>query len=232
MAKTKEPIGQEREVAVTDGRIRLGGILALIEGARGIVVFAHGSGSGRFSPRNNFVARVLQRAGLCTLLMDLLEEEEAEDRGYVFDIDLLARRLMLAKGWPARQPATRALQVGYFGASTGSGAALTAAALDPEGLFAVVSRGGRPDLAMDLHRVVTPTLLLVGGLDDVVIGLNREAFDALTCEKEMAIIPGATHLFEEPGTLELVAARAADWFTRHLARVVSVREAHAPVRGA
>jgi putative phosphoribosyl transferase len=207
----------EREVAIPSGRRTLRGILSLPAGAKGVVAFAHGSGSGRFSPRNQFVARVLQEAGLATLLLDLLEEEEADDRDKVFDIPLLAERLQSAAAWLQREPATSALPLGYFGASTGAGAALVAAARDPKAVMAVVSRGGRPDLAdQDLPAVQAPTLLIVGGNDDVVIELNEQALLLLRCPKQLVIVPGATHLFEEPGTLEEVARLAKDWFVRHL----------------
>jgi len=194
------------------------GMLALPSGAKGIVLFAHGSGSGRLSPRNNYVAGVLREHGVATLLFDLLTE--AEDRIYEnrFDIDLLTRRLLLATQWAGQQAATRELAIGYFGASTGAAAALKAAAnLEPK-IRAVVSRGGRPDLALDeLPHVQAPTLLIVGGNDTAVIDLNRTAYRELRAEKELKIIPGATHLFEEPGTLEQVATAAARWFERHLA---------------
>ena len=193
------------------------GMLALPSGAKGIVLFAHGSGSGRLSPRNNYVAGVLREHGVATLLFDLLTE--AEDRIYEnrFDIDLLTRRLLLATQWAGQQAATRELAIGYFGASTGAAAALKAAAnLEPK-IRAVVSRGGRPDLALDeLPHVQAPTLLIVGGNDTAVIDLNRTAYRELRAEKELKIIPGATHLFEEPGTLEQVATAAARWFERHL----------------
>jgi alpha-beta hydrolase superfamily lysophospholipase len=193
------------------------GALAVPTGAKCLVLFAHGSGSGRLSPRNNYVARILRENGLATLLFDLLTE--AEDRIYDnrFDIDLLTHRLLLATQWAGQQAATRGLALGYFGASTGAAAALrAAAALGPE-IGAVVSRGGRPDLALDdLARVQAPTLLIVGGNDAVVIELNCAAYRELCGEKELKIIPGATHLFEEPGTLEQVATAAADWFRRHL----------------
>ncbi len=207
----------ERAVQIPAGRRKLNGILTVPPAAGGVVAFAHGSGSGRFSPRNQFVARVLQQAGLATLLLDLLEEDEAEDRRKVFDIELLAERLRNAADWLKKEPATRALRLGYFGASTGAGAALVAAARTPEAVGAIVSRGGRPDLAGDyLSAVGAPTLLIVGGDDDVVIDLNQEAFRFLHCPKELVIVPGATHLFEEPGTLEEVARLAKDWFVRHL----------------
>ncbi len=209
--------GMERPVEIPSGRRRLSGILHVPRGAAGVVAFAHGSGSGRFSPRNQFVARVLQEAGLATLLLDLLEEEEAEDREKVFDIELLAERLQSAADWLRQEPATSALRLGYFGASTGAGAALVAAAREPAAVGAVVSRGGRPDLAKDhLPSVRAPTLLIVGGSDDVVIELNEQALRLLRCHKELVIIPGATHLFEEPGTLEEVSRLAKDWFVRYL----------------
>lgn len=193
------------------------GMLAMPSAAKGLVLFAHGSGSGRLSPRNNYVAGVLNKSGVATLLFDLLTEKE--DRIYEnrFDIDLLTQRLLLATQWTEQEPATQHLTLGYFGASTGAAAALkAAAALGPE-VRAVVSRGGRPDLALaELPRVQAPTLLIVGGNDDLVIDLNRMAYRALSCEKELKIIPGATHLFEEPGTLEQVASAAARWFERYL----------------
>ena len=212
--------GIEREVEIPSGGRKLCGILSLPAGAKGVVAFAHGSGSGRFSPRNQFVARVLQDAGLATLLLDLLEEDEADDRDKVFDIPLLAERLQSAATWLSQHPATRDLRLGYFGASTGAGAALVAAASDPAAVGAVVSRGGRPDLAREnLPAVQAPTLLIVGGLDDVVIELNEQALRMLRCPKQLVIVPGATHLFEEPGTLEEVARLAKDWFVRHLTAV-------------
>lgn len=211
-----EVVGREIEIA-SDG-LRLGGMLGIPEGARGIVLFAHGSGSGRFSPRNQYVAGVLREAGIATLLMDLLEEWESEDRAKVFDIGLLAERLLSATVWVREQPETRDLSVGYFGASTGAAAALEAASKSDVEIKAVVSRGGRPDLAMEhLPNVKAPTLLIVGGNDGPVIGMNREAFENLPGEKEMVIVPGAGHLFEEPGTLEKVASLARDWFAKHLA---------------
>lgn len=189
-----------------------------------MVLFAHGSGSSRHSLRNRYVAGVLQQVGLATLLMDLLtrEEEEAEQftRHLRFDIDLLAGRLGGALDWLAQEPSTAALNIGLFGASTGGGAALVAAARKPEAVGAVVSRGGRPDLAGEaLPFVKAPTLLIVGSLDTVVIELNDQALQQLHCEKEMRLVPGATHLFEEPGALEGVAQLARDWFLRHLTPV-------------
>lgn len=211
---------REASVTITDGTLLLEGTLGLPAGSKAVVVFAHGSGSGRFSPRNNFVARHLQRNGLATLLLDLLTEDEAGDRRKVFDIDLLADRLLLAKTWLASDPRTHRLGVAYFGASTGAGAALQAAAREPSNVTAVVSRGGRPDLAEPyLNRVSAPTLLIVGGWDEPVIEMNQAAYDLLTCEKQLIIIPGATHLFEEPGTLEQVAEHACKWFQAYLKRV-------------
>lgn len=205
-------------VTIRSGRILLEGFLAIPESPLGVVLFAHGSGSGRFSPRNNFVARQLQESSLATLLIDLLDPAESEDRQKVFDIDLLADRLLLAKAWLAHDPRTIDCRIGYFGASTGAAAALQAAARDPDLITAVVSRGGRPDLAQPyLSRVTAPTLLIVGGYDEPVIELNREAYALLHCEKELVIVPGATHLFEEPGTLEQVATHACAWFQRHFA---------------
>jgi putative phosphoribosyl transferase len=215
-----DPIHTEREVEIASGTRTLCGILNVPPAAKGVVAFAHGSGSGRFSPRNQFVAGVLQEAGLATLLLDLLEESESGDRAKVFDINLLAERLGMAAAWLKCQPMTKALPLGYFGASTGAGAALVAAATDPETVRAVVSRGGRPDLAGEyLKSVRAPTLLIVGGNDRVVIELNQRAFDLLTCPKDLIIVPGATHLFEEPGALEEVARLARDWFIRYLTSV-------------
>jgi dienelactone hydrolase len=200
--------------------IDLEGVLVIPREARGIVLFAHGSGSSRHSPRNNFVAEVLQHAGLGTLLMDLLTRQEDALYQNRFDIDLLTWRLERATQWVAEQPECRLLNIGYFGASTGAAAALHAAAtFGPTTVGAVVSRGGRPDLAMAaLPSVRSPTLLIVGGCDDVVIELNKQAYERLDTEKYLAIVPGATHLFEEPGTLQEVARLATDWFKRHLGR--------------
>jgi putative phosphoribosyl transferase len=197
--------------------VRLEGELILPPGAQGVVAFAHGSGSSRHSPRNTFVAGVLQTAGLGTLLFDLLTR--AEDTAYEtrFDIALLTRRLIAATQWLQQQPQTTTLAIGYFGASTGAAAALQAAAALGSAIQAVVSRGGRPDLAGSaLAQVQAPTLLLVGGEDHGVIELNRRAYAQLPGEKQLVIVPGATHLFEEPGTLEEVARLAAQWFVRHL----------------
>jgi len=211
----------DRPVRVQTGTAELQGDLRIPPGARGIVVFAHGSGSGRHSPRNRFVADVLVNGGLGTLLIDLLTRDEetidlqtAELR---FDIRLLAERLGSVTDWLSGEPSAATLSVGYFGASTGAAAALIAASDRPERVRAIVSRGGRPDLAGPvLPRVRQPTLLIVGGDDDVVIELNRQALRELSGIKQMMIVPGATHLFEEPGALEQVAALASEWFLRYL----------------
>jgi predicted phosphoribosyltransferase/pimeloyl-ACP methyl ester carboxylesterase len=205
------------QVQIPSDGIRLEGTLTVPKSAIGIVLFAHGSGSSRLSPRNTYVAEALQEAGIGTLLFDLLSEEEAADRENVFDIDFLGHRLVDATRWLRSQADYARYPLGYFGASTGAAAALVAAARDTS-IRAVVSRGGRPDLAMrSLDRVKAPTLLIVGGNDSPVIEMNDEAFERLHCEKEMKIVPGATHLFEEPGTLEEVVRLARDWFARHLA---------------
>jgi putative phosphoribosyl transferase len=211
---------QSREVLIELGPAKLEGELSVPENASGLVLFAHGSGSSRHSPRNQSVARVILEAGVGTLLLDLLtREEEAVDlttRHLRFDIGLLARRLIEATVWTQEQDDTSHLSVGYFGSSTGAAAALVAAA-EVEDIGAVVSRGGRPDLAGPaLGKVKAPTLLIVGGRDEVVIDLNKKAYEELRCEKELRIVPGATHLFEEPGALEEVARLAAEWFRRHL----------------
>jgi putative phosphoribosyl transferase len=185
--------------------------------AQGLVLFAHGSGSSRLSPRNRYVAGALREAGLATLLFDLLSDAEAADRANVFDIDLLAERLIDATAWCRSHAATRALPIGYFGASTGAAAALVAAARPDCNVGAVVSRGGRPDLAAGaLPRVKAPTLLIVGSHDTEVLALNRMALGKLRCEAKLEIVPGATHLFEEPGTLEVVVDLARRWFLQHL----------------
>jgi putative phosphoribosyl transferase len=209
------------EVRIQAGQAVLSGSLTIPENAIALVLFAHGSGSSRHSPRNQFVARTLNSAGLATLLFDLLTpEEEATDmrtREHRFNIGLLADRLVHATTWAKRQEQTRDLQVGYFGSSTGGGAALVAAAEIPQDAGAVVSRGGRPDLAGDaLPKVQAPTLLIVGGNDDIVIELNEMARDRMRCEVKMEIVPGATHLFEEPGALEKAAKLASDWFVDHI----------------
>jgi len=209
----------EKLVHIKADSVTLEGALAIPENGRGMVLFAHGSGSSRHSPRNNYVARELRAVGLGTLLIDLLTEEE--DRIYQtrFDIDLLTRRLLSATEWIKGQPQTRGLHIGYFGASTGAAAALKAAATLGPAIDAVVSRGGRPDLAEpDLENVQAPTLLIVGGYDDVVIELNRSAYKKLKGKRELVIVPGATHLFEEPGKLEAVAGLAASWFKQYLSK--------------
>jgi dienelactone hydrolase len=201
--------------------VELQGDLVLTAGAVGVVLFAHGSGSSRKSPRNRYVAEILHKAGFATLLMDLLTaEEEARDlhtREFRFDIPLLAERLIGATDWLTQNAQTSALPIGYFGASTGAAAALIAATERREAVRAIVSRGGRPDLALQvLDRVEAPTLLIVGGYDTEVIGLNRIALERMPGVKQLAIVPAATHLFEEPGKLEEVARLAAEWFTRYL----------------
>ena len=213
--------GGERAVQVAVGAVTLEGNMVVPPGAKGLVLFAHGSGSSRHSPRNRYVAGVLQEAGLGTLLVDLLTQQEeqldARTAHLRFDIGMLAERLAGATDWLARQPDTSNLRVGYFGASTGGGAALVAAAERPESVAAVVSRGGRPDLAGPaLPRVTAPTLLLVGGNDTVVIELNEQAKAQMRGEVQLTIVPGASHLFEERGTLEEVARLARDWFLRYL----------------
>jgi putative phosphoribosyl transferase len=205
-----------QEVTIRSGRVRLEGHLGIPLSPLGMVVFAHGSGSGRFSPRNNFVARYLQQGKVATLLIDLLTPEEAEDRRKVFDIDLLADRVLVAKAWLEQDDRTKGLGIGYFGASTGASAALQAAARDPSLIRAVVSRGGRPDLAEPyLPSVTVPTLLIVGANDEPVIEMNRAAYRLLSCTKRIVIVSGASHLFEEPGTLEEVAEHALMWFQQH-----------------
>jgi putative phosphoribosyl transferase len=208
-------------ITIPVDRVQLEGELDLPEGSPGLIIFAHGSGSSRHSPRNQYVARVLRAAGLGTLLFDLLtpdeEREEAYTRHLRFDINLLSRRLRLASLWALDRLTTRDIGLCYFGSSTGAAAALKAAAGLTHEVVAVVSRGGRPDLAGDaLERVRAATLLIVGGNDSQVIQLNEEAYERLQCEKALRIVPGASHLFEEPGRLELVAKMAAEWFVDHL----------------
>jgi alpha-beta hydrolase superfamily lysophospholipase len=218
---TREPI-TDCDVRIPFARAALAGSLDVPSGARGIVLFVHGSGSSRSSPRNVFVARQLQRAGIATLLFDLLTEAEEQRDSYTrehrFDIGLLWQRLIDVTHWVHSREELHELRIGYFGASTGSAAALVAASRLGSSIGAVVSRGGRPDLAGDavLARVRAPTLLIVGGEDDVVIELNERAFTKLACEKELAIVANASHLFEEPGTLEQVAQLASAWFRAHL----------------
>lgn len=217
-----------REVAIAPHG--LNGFLTLPDQPAGLVLFAHGSGSSRFSPRNTMVANRLNQAGFATLLFDLLTEEESTDRKNVFNIQLLARRLRSATAWARREAGPAASTVGYFGASTGAAAALSAAAHERDGVAAIVSRGGRPDLSMtaELERVRAPTLLIVGSRDETVLRLNRLAMAALTCEARLEIISGATHLFEEAGALERAADLAAEWFGAHMRRAgarIASREA-------
>ncbi len=210
----------EQPVRITLGKVVLEGRLALPDEAKGIVIFAHGSGSSRLSPRNLFVASTLQKAGFGTLLFDLLTKEEDYVYENRFDIDLLTARLVGATRWLASRPEAKGFPVGYFGASTGAAAALQGAAQAGKGIRAVVSRGGRPDMAMpSLPKVLAPTLLIVGEQDPEVLQLNRLALAMLAGEKELTIVPGATHLFEEPGALEKVATLAREWFLRHLHNV-------------
>jgi alpha-beta hydrolase superfamily lysophospholipase len=208
----------EQTVTIRDDRTTLVGFLEIPSTPAGIVLFSHGSGSGRFSPRNRFVARQLHQGGIATLLIDLLTTEE-EHRRNVFDIDLLSDRVLMASAWLREDSRTRALSLSYFGASTGAASALQAVAQASFGVSAIVSRGGRPDLAERyLPHVTVPTLLLVGGEDHPVIEMNQQAYRLLGGPKQLMIIPGATHLFEEPGTLEQVAEYALKWFRQHFAR--------------
>ena len=216
MQKTKEEV-----VVIPVGRATIEGNLVIPIGARGVVLFAHGSGSGRFSPRNQYVAKVLNEAGIGTLLIDLLTKEEEEidtaTGEFRFDIGLLSQRLEVATEWLKQNPATKSLAIGYYGASTGAAAALIAATKFPKDVKTVVSRGGRPDLAMQhLQKVKVPSLFIVGEKDTVVIDLNKKAMEQVPAEKKLEIVPGATHLFEEPGKLEEVAKLSADWFLAHL----------------
>jgi|SRR5579863_1369910 len=207
----------EHEVRIPIGKITLEGTLGIPSTAEGVVLFAHGSGSSRLSPRNTYVAQVLRQSRVGTLLFDLLTPKEDTTYETRFDIDLLTERLAAATRWLMKAPETQSLSIGYFGASTGAAAALRAAAQLGPMIGAVVSRGGRPDLAREiLYQVKAPTLLIVGGHDPLVIDLNQESYDLLTAEKEFVVIPGASHLFEEPGTLEEVARLAAQWFKRYL----------------
>jgi len=221
MDRTLKVSRGEHQVKVPAGAVTLEGDLAVPDGSRGVVLFAHGSGSSRMSPRNRHVAEVLRRGGLATLLIDLLtaDEEVVDERTarLRFDIPLLVTRLVAATDWLGAEPETRALRIGYFGASTGAGAALVAATERPEVVGAIVSRGGRPDLAGPaLARVKAPTLLIVGGHDLPVIRMNREALAQLRAEARLEIVPGATHLFEEAGALDVVSRLAREWFQRHL----------------
>ncbi|MDB5518869.1 MAG: dienelactone hydrolase-like enzyme [Tardiphaga sp.] len=222
MSSAAAPTLEEQLVSVPAGSVTLEGSLTLPKDARAIVLLAHGSGSSRHSPRNRYVARVLNKARLATLLIDLLtvheEVVDARTADFRFDIDLLTERLVDATDWLTQFPDTKGLPIGYFGASTGAAAALAAAAVRPDAVGAIVSRGGRPDLADDmaLVRVRAPTLLIVGEEDGQVVGLNRQAFAQLRCEKQLMIVPGASHLFEEPGALDEVARLARNWFQRHL----------------
>ena len=217
----------QNEQLVVIGTQQLEGVLAVPAGASGLVIFAHGSGSSRFSPRNSLVAEALNRRGLATLLFDLLTEQEAVNRANVFDIPLLGARVAEAVQWARDSEQTASLKIGLFGASTGAAAALVAAAQMPEAISAVVSRGGRPDLGQGaLLRVQAPTLLIVGGADRQVLALNEEALRLLSCEKMLEVVPGATHLFEEPGTLEQVIELAGRWFDRHLGQAKDGQHAH------
>lgn len=209
----------ERLIHVPVDSISLEGMLKVPEKPKGIILFSHGSGSGRLSPRNNFVAQILHKHHFATLLIDLLTQEEDEVYENRFDIDLLTRRLAVTAKWLATQSETQNLSLGLFGASTGAASALKLAAAMKQQVHAVVSRGGRPDLAGEsLSQVTAPTLLIVGGNDEVVIHLNQMAFKKLKAKKELVIIPGASHLFEEPGTLEQVADQAAQWFSQYLSK--------------
>ena len=221
MTRTLAHPTEERAITLSAGDAQLDGELSIPARARAMVIFAHGTGSSRFSPRNRFVARVLREGGLGTLLFDLLtpveEAEDSQTSRLRFDMNLLAGRLIAATDCLAESPDTRELQVGYFGASSGAGAALLAASLRPEKVGAVVSRGGRPDLAgRALGKVLAPTLLIVGSMDEEVLALNREAWLQIRAPKQLEIVSGATHLFEEPGALEKVACLARDWFLRYL----------------
>jgi dienelactone hydrolase len=212
-----EDLVNERLVQITAGSVTLEGVLAVPQGTQALVIFAHGSGSSRHSTRNKFVAKVLVDAGIATLLFDLLTAEEDTIYENRFDIPLLTERLKATTRWVREQPETATLKIGYFGASTGAAAALMAAAAPGAEINAIVSRGGRPDMAEDaIGQVQAPTLLIVGGRDDVVIELNQGAYRLLKAEKKLEIVPGATHLFEEPETLEEVARLAAEWFKLHL----------------
>jgi dienelactone hydrolase len=228
MSESKQKLELDQAIKIRSGRAQLDGELKVPQGANGIVLFAHGSGSSRHSRRNQYVARVISEAGVGTLLFDLLTKEEEAIDAYTgelrFNIEFLTRRLVDATNWITSQPTTQHLRIGYFGASTGAAAALIGAVELSNIVAAVVSRGGRPDLARNaLAKVKAPTLLIVGGNDDVVIELNQEALAKLTCEKELKIVPGASHLFEETGTLEQVAQLASDWFKTNLQPLAASR---------
>ena len=219
--KNNEPLPISKEILIRINGKSIFGNLKIPEKAEGLIIFAHGSGSSRFSTRNNYVAGILNKNNLGTLLFDLLTAEEEKIDNYTaeyrFNIELLAKRLIDVTDWLIKEPSLKNLKLGYFGASTGAAAALAAAAKRPDIIYAVVSRGGRPDLAMEsLHGVKAPTLLIVGGEDFEVIELNRTAYENISAKKKLEIIPGATHLFEEPGTLEEVSRLSAEWFTRYL----------------
>lgn len=228
MSENKQQLELDWVVKIRSGRVQLEGELKVSQGATGVVLFAHGSGSSRHSPRNQYVARVIREAGVGTLLFDLLTREEEAIDSYTgelrFNIEFLAGRLVDATNWIMAQPTMQHFRIGYFGSSTGAAAALVAAVELSNTVAAVVSRGGRPDLAGDaLTKVKAPTLLIVGGNDDVVIELNENAFGKLSCEKELKIVPGATHLFAESGTLEQVAQLASDWFKTKLQPLAASR---------
>ena len=219
--KNNEPLPISKEILIRINGKSIFGNLKIPEKAEGLIIFAHGSGSSRFSTRNNYVAGILNKNNLGTLLFDLLTAEEEKIDNYTaeyrFNIKLLAKRLIDVTDWLIKEPSLKNLKLGYFGASTGAAAALAAAAKRPDIIYAVVSRGGRPDLAMEsLHGVKAPTLLIVGGDDFEVIELNRTAYENISAKKKLEIIPGATHLFEEPGALEEVSRLSAEWFTRYL----------------
>ncbi len=206
---------ESRDVVIPPHDLK--GILTVPPSAKAIVLFAHGSGSSRFSPRNTYVASALQEEGLGTFLFDLLRPEEELDRANVFDIELLAERLLAATRWARREPKLEGFQIGYFGASTGAAAALRAAAIEGNDIAAIVSRGGRPDLTgPGLPKVRAPSLFIVGGEDQEVLALNRAAMAQMTCEKDLFVVPGASHLFEEPGALDVVVGAAGQWFTKHM----------------
>lgn len=217
MSHVRRQVSKDGPRRVTIGPIQLEGILTVPEPVMGLVIFAHGSGSSRLSPRNTYVAEQLQSRAIATLLFDLLTEEEASDRRNVFHVPLLASRLGEAVAWTRADPDTAALPIGLFGASTGSAAALVTAAENPGEIAVVVSRGGRPDMAGEaLSHIRAPTLLIVGGADTGVLELNQDAFAALNCIKRLHVVPGATHLFEEPGALDEVVEAAGGWFSQHL----------------